>query len=165
METAFGHHVWATTRLIDVCLELGPERLEAAVPGTYGSILDTMRHLVGADSWYLFDVTGDTDRRIDEEHMDLRELRAVMGADGVAWTRLLATDPDPATVITEVDETDGFERDATMGVRLAQALHHGSDHRSQICTALTSLGVEPPGIDVWDYGVAEGGSVERQPTR
>jgi len=43
-----------------------------------------------------------------------------------------------------------------MGVRLAQVLHHGSDHRSQICTALTSLGVEPPSIDVWDYGETTG---------
>ena len=43
-----------------------------------------------------------------------------------------------------------------MGIRLAQALHHGTDHRSQICTALTSLGVEPPSIDVWDYGETTG---------
>jgi hypothetical protein len=37
--------------------------------------------------------------------------------------------------------------------RLAQALNHGTDHRSQICTALTTLGVEPPAVDVMSYGV------------
>ena len=36
---AFGHHVWATLRLIDVCLDLTPEQLETEVPGTFGSIL------------------------------------------------------------------------------------------------------------------------------
>jgi len=164
MDDAFGHHVWATLRLIDICLELSPEQLETAVPGTYGSILQTMRHLVGADSWYLFDISGDRDRRVDEEHMNLPELRAVIEADRAAWSRLLEQRPDPAKVITEVDETDGFERDARIGIRLAQALHHGTDHRSQICTALTALGIEPPGIDVWNYGLAEGGSVEREPT-
>jgi len=46
IDEAFAHHVWATLRLIDGC-ELSPEQLEAAVPGTYGSILETMRHLVG----------------------------------------------------------------------------------------------------------------------
>jgi uncharacterized damage-inducible protein DinB len=51
-----------------------------------------------------------------------------------------------------------------VGVRLAQALHHGTDHRSQICTALTSLGVEPPAIDVWDYGLANGRVTDRMPT-
>jgi hypothetical protein len=49
LSDAFAHHVWATLRLLDVCQELGPEQLETAVPGTYGSILDTMRHLVAAD--------------------------------------------------------------------------------------------------------------------
>ena len=46
---AFEHHVWATLPLIDACLELDDEQLATDVPGTYGSILDTMRHLVGAD--------------------------------------------------------------------------------------------------------------------
>jgi uncharacterized damage-inducible protein DinB len=43
-----------------------------------------------------------------------------------------------------------------MGIRLAQVVHHGTDHRSQVCTALSSLGLTPPGIDVWDYGEATG---------
>lgn len=47
---AFAPHVWATLRLIDTCLALSPEQLETGVPGTSGSILDTMRHLVG-DAW------------------------------------------------------------------------------------------------------------------
>jgi uncharacterized damage-inducible protein DinB len=50
-----------------------------------------------------------------------------------------------------------------MGIRLAQALHHGTDHRSQICTALTTLGVEPPAIDVWDFGVQDGRVTEVLP--
>jgi uncharacterized damage-inducible protein DinB len=58
LEDAFAHHVWATLRLVDACLALGPEQLGTAVPGTYGSILETMRHLIGGDSWYL-DITGD----------------------------------------------------------------------------------------------------------
>jgi uncharacterized damage-inducible protein DinB len=43
-----------------------------------------------------------------------------------------------------------------MGLRLAQVVHHGSDHRSQVCTALTSLGITPPEIDLWAYGEAVG---------
>lgn len=44
LEDAFAHHVWTTLRLFDSCLALSPEQLETAVSGTYGSILDTMRH-------------------------------------------------------------------------------------------------------------------------
>jgi uncharacterized damage-inducible protein DinB len=163
LEDAFAHHVWATLRLIDTCLELSAEQLETAVPGTYGSILDTMRHLVGADSSYLFVTGGGRTPLIDEEHMSLSELRAVMGGHGPAWSEVLARDPDPGTVLVRRRD-DGSETHAPVSIRLAQALHHGTDHRSQICTALTTLGVEPPAIDVWDFAHAEDRLVETPPT-
>jgi uncharacterized damage-inducible protein DinB len=56
-------------------------------------------------------------------------------------------------MVREVDSTDGYERRAPVAFRLAGTLEHGADHRSQICTALTSLGIEPPAVDVMSYGV------------
>ena len=82
---AFGHHVWATTRLIDACLELTPGQLETVVPGTYGSILETMRHLVGADRSYLFVVGDGRLPEIEEAEMDMADLRAAMAAAGPGW--------------------------------------------------------------------------------
>jgi uncharacterized damage-inducible protein DinB len=160
---AFAHHVWATLRLVDVCLALSPQQLETAVPGTYGSILDTVRHIVGADAGYLFVTTGGRMPLIDEDHMDLAELRAEMAGHGAAWSRLLAEDLDPDAVLWRRRD-DGSETHAPLGIRLAQALHHGTDHRSQICTALTTLGVTPPEIDVWDFGWQDGRVVEVPPT-
>jgi len=46
---------------------------------------------------------------------------------------------------------------------LAGTLNHGCDHRSQICTALTTLGVQPPKIDVMDYGIAVHQVTEKWP--
>jgi uncharacterized damage-inducible protein DinB len=163
LEDAFAHHVWATLRLVDVCLALSPEQLATAVPGTYGSILETQRHLVGADSSYLFVLSGGRTPVIDEDHMGLAELRAAMEANGAAWSRLMGEDVNPDTVFVR-HRDDGSETHAPMGIRLAQALHHGTDHRSQICTALTTLGVEPPDIDVWDFGVQDGSVGEVPPS-
>ena len=160
---AFAHHVWATLRLVDACLALSPEQLGSAAPGTYGSILETLRHLVGGDSGYLFVTSGERTLLIDEDHMGLPELRAAMERNGAGWSRLLEGDLDPDAVLKEVDDDDGYQRDAPLGIRLAQALHHGTDHRSQICTALTTLGLEPPAIDVWDFGVQDGRIVEVLP--
>jgi hypothetical protein len=64
-----------------------------------------------------------------------------------------------------IDENDGFDRDAPVSVRLAQALHHGNHHRSQVCVTPTTLGVDPPGIDVWDFGLALGRVSEQPPRR
>jgi uncharacterized damage-inducible protein DinB len=77
---------------------------------------------------------------------------------------LLGDGFDPDTVVQRIDTGDGYETYATLGIRFAQVLHHGTDHRSQICTALTSLGAEPPSIDVWDFGVEVGRVVEVHPS-
>jgi uncharacterized damage-inducible protein DinB len=82
---------------------------------------------------------------------------------GSAWSRLLAKDLDPDEVLVRRHD-DGSETGAPIGIRLAQVLHHGTDHRSQICTILTTLGLEPPLIDVWDYGEQAGRVVETPPT-
>ncbi len=163
MEDAFAHHVWATLRLVDTCLELSPRQLETDVPGTYGSILDTLRHLIGSDAWDLFVASGDRASLIREDKVQLPELRAAMESHGPGWSRLLAQDLDPDAVLDEVDPNDGYERHIAMGIQLAQVLHHGTDHRSQICTALTALGVEPPTIDVLEFGTQEGRVVEITP--
>jgi uncharacterized damage-inducible protein DinB len=155
---AFGHHVWATLRVIDVCTELSEDQLATTVPGTYGSILETVRHTVGADAGYLFVLTDGRRAEITEDEeaqMDLRQLREVMAGHERLWAALLATDLDPeAEVVRHRD--DGTDSHAPIGIRLAQAIHHGTDHRSQVCTALTSLGIEPPEIDAWAYADSQG---------
>lgn len=155
LRDAFAHHVWATLRVIDACLALRPEHLDTAAPGTYGTILDTVRHVCGADCWYLHRLTGGQTPVIDADELGLAELRAVIERNGGAWSRFIAADLDPDTPIAGRRD-DGSEVWNPLGVRLAQALHHGTDHRSQICTALTLLGLEPPGIDLWDFAEQDG---------
>ncbi len=163
MEDAFAQHVWATLRLVDTCLALSPQQLDTSVPGTYGSILDTLRHCIGSDAWDLFVATGDRATIIEEEDMSLPELRDAMESHGPAWSRLLAQELDPDAVLTEVDEDDGYTRTVAMGIQLAGALQHGTDHRSQVCTVLTSIGVEPPTIDALEFGAQQGRVVEITP--
>ena len=152
---AFGHHVWATIRVLDACAALDETQVATSVPGTYGSIMDTLRHLVGGDVFYLDVLRGGEPEPFREAASDIPTLRAVMEAHGAVWQRLVADDPDPTTVVVE-SEASGYETHAPLGIRLAQALHHGTDHRSQVCTALTTLGIEPPAIEVWDFAARDG---------
>jgi uncharacterized damage-inducible protein DinB len=152
---AFDHHVWASLRILDALAPLRDEQLASTVPGTYGSILDTARHLVGSDRWYLFTLSRGAVPQIEEEAMAVAELRAAMEPDGPAWGAILATNPDPDEDFV-LTRDDGSESHATWGVRLAQVVHHGTDHRSQIATALTSLGITPPEMDVWDWALTVG---------
>ncbi len=163
---AFGHHVWASLRVIDACIALPPGQLSTTVPGTFGSILDTVRHLVGADRSYLALLSGGAVERIDEETeaaMGLQELRAAMEATGPVWAKVVAQDLDPDQMLTRLRD-DGSTSTAPVAIRLAQVIHHGTDHRSQIATALTTLGVTPPEIDVWDFAATEGRLTDTPPT-
>lgn len=150
---AFAHHIWATEQLIDACAALTEEQFTMPALGTYGSIYDTLRHLVKGDCWYL-SFFREWSEPEEDAQMSLDQMRAMIGANGAAWTEVLAGDVDPDTDV--VEHGDGWEYHAPVGVRLAQVIHHGTDHRSQICTALTSLGFTPPEIDVWGFGKAAG---------
>ena len=155
LSDAFGHHIWATEVLIDTCAALTPEELETPAPGTYGPIIETLRHLVGSDTWYLSFFRDERTAPIDaEKEASLIELRSMITSNGTAWTELLAGEIDPDADIVESE--DGQELHSPVGIRLAQVIHHGTDHRSQVCTALTSLGLTPPDIDVWAFARATG---------
>jgi uncharacterized damage-inducible protein DinB len=163
LEAAFAHHVWATLRIIDACLDLSAEELETNVPGTRGPILETLRHVVGGDADDLYILTGHREYTVDAERMSLADARVVMERNGPGWAEFISRSLDPDAVVQEVDETDGYQRWAPVGFRLAAALNHGTDHRSQICTALTTLGVEPPRIDVYDFGLETRRVTEKMP--
>ena len=78
------------------------------------------------------------------------------------WASVLADSVDPDVDVVRPRE-DGSVSHAPVGVRLAQVLDHGTDHRSQICTALTALGIQPPEIDAWAMAWEQGRHWETKP--
>ena len=151
---AFAHNTWATLRLIDACKPFAPEQLDASVTGVYGSIQATLAHLVSSDRSYL-GLLREGLEDLDEEGLDLDTMRKATEADGPIWQEVLTGDLDPDEVVVR-HRDDGSESHAPLGIRLAQVIHHGTDHRSQVCTILTTLGIEPPPIDVWDFASTDG---------
>jgi len=154
LKDAMAHHIWASERLIDACEALTPEQLRTPVPGTYGPIIATLAHMVGSDGWYLTFFRDWTNPIGEDEGVTLAELRSAITANGAAWMEVLAEGLDADADM--VEHGDGWDFHAPLGIRINQVIHHGTYHRSQVCTALTSLGVEPPEIDLWAYGEATG---------
>ena len=152
---AFGHHIWANQRILDACASLTADQLATPVPGTYGAIESTLRHLIQADSFYLWVQRGSQGELIPAENsLSVAELRAANDTHADGYRELLEGPLDPDQDVAE--HGDGWDFVATLGIRVAQIVHHGSDHRSQICTGLTALGIQPPDIDLWAYGAATG---------
>ena len=43
------------------------------------------------------------------------------------------------------------DTDDAEGLLLLQAIHHGNDHRTRICSTLGALGEQVPELDGWEY--------------
>ena len=144
-QLAARHNAWANRELIEACARLAPELLEQAGPGTYGTIRATLTHLLAAETRYLAAVGGPA---IDPagEGASIPQLADLADRLGQAWEQVASGSPDPAR---ERHGPRGVIRD---GIILVQLLHHGSDHRSQVVSTLSSLGTEAPDLDVWRYG-------------
>ena len=154
--TLFRHKTWATLRLIEHCRGLPDELLDATVPGTFGSIRDTLRHLVSAEEWYFWILTGE---RLSEGLNDgpaaLEELARRIRQLGPRW-EALARDEDLPT--REVTPDQGWHLPAA--IPLAQAIHHADDHRSHVLSILGARGLDVPEWDVWAYATSAGLSHE-----
>lgn len=151
---AVRHNVWASKALIAVCGGLTVEQLHRPAPG-FGSILATFNHVVGSDAGYvsaLGGVRATWESGADTEHLD--ELEARVDETARAWELLLA-EPFNAERVLVLDEGT-YETYA--GVVIAQALHHGSVHREQICACFKAFGLEPPDVQPWGYADATGRS-------
>src|SRR5690242_13256840 len=120
---AFGHHTWATLTLLDACAGLSDEQLATTVPGTFGSIIGTLRHTVAADAGYLdLLAPGEVPSIDEEEGLTIAELRATMAACGEAWQRLAARPLDGTSPVTRHRE-DGSTSTAPLSIRIAQVIH------------------------------------------
>jgi uncharacterized damage-inducible protein DinB len=52
LTTLFSHNLWANLRLLERCAELTTDQLAATIPGAFGSIHDTLQHIVTAEHSY-----------------------------------------------------------------------------------------------------------------
>jgi uncharacterized damage-inducible protein DinB len=154
---AFRHNAWATLRLLAFCRDLSGEQLRTNIGGGYGNVLETLRHVLGAEAYYRFLFSGslpDWDW-VEEELPTLDQLERWAADMAAFWEELLAHPIDADAVIVRQHE-DGSKRETRAGIVLAQALHHGNIHREQVCAILTALGIQPPDLQVWTYGTATG---------
>jgi uncharacterized damage-inducible protein DinB len=159
------HNAWATRQLISFCRDLSPEQLQATSAGTYGSIIATLQHVIGAEGRYRSRLTGARPDwpREPEETEDLEELGTMAHQMARFWEEFAASDFDPDGVVSWVSPVSGAYTEVPAGVLVAQTLNHGNEHRSQISTILTTIGVEPPHLDGWSYALATGRFRETAP--
>lgn len=164
LDSFFLHSGWATRRLIEACEELSDDQLDATVPGVYGSIRQTLVHLLSAEQYYLLRLGRDLpEDRVTDSYPGFEALKRAATDTGDALA-------EAARVLSPSDSVEGGPGDefvqAAASVFLIQALTHSHEHRTQIMTLLSTLGAGPPGfdaqIDGWSWG-GESGTLHSKP--
>jgi uncharacterized damage-inducible protein DinB len=155
LNTLFGHNAWANLKLLDFCEHLSDEQLNATAIGGFGSIRDTLRHIVGAEVSYVERVNGK--RPAQPLGPDQFPGFAVL-QDAVRW----ASDELLQLALSARKDTSVRQRPPRQPIEyplaslMVQAVSHSTEHRTQIAAIITQLGMEPPDMSGWQYMVEQG---------
>lgn len=146
----FEHNNWANQRIIEACSALSDEQLDMEPHSvTKGNIRETLIHLAASQRGYLALLTTPLEPRPTSPipFAELEESIRTSGEGLLALTKHLQ-------IISEsrLRTRDGFLVEPW--VVMLQVINHATEHREQIKSMLSALGVTPPDIDGWDYGVA-----------
>ena len=148
----FRHNSMMNQRLLDACRPLSSEQLGATATGTYGTIGATLVHIANAQEGYAARILG-TERpeRLEEDPFPGFDALAERFANGDAQLEEAARQVSSAPEVQVTgDDPPGTWR-MPGSLILIQAVNHGTEHRCQVSTILTQLGIEPPEMDGWTY--------------
>jgi uncharacterized damage-inducible protein DinB len=151
LEKLFEHNRWANAKFIDFCSELDDAILDAASGGFYGTIRDTLWHIVRGEVLYLAILTTS---RPDESRLSAsplpswQEMKEMNSRTNEALIRC-ARDISADAILEGIDGEERYSWPAS--AMFIQAIDHGGEHRTQISAMLTQQGMEPPCVDGWTY--------------
>lgn len=156
------HNAWATARLLEFCQALDDATLDQTVPGTYGTILQTLRHIIASEGSYLWRLTRESAIRgwSPADPIGLDELRERAALLARTWEQFLAREVDTER-LGEARGDDGEVFAVRAGVFITQAFHHANEHRAHVCTILGATGHEPPDLSGWEYAITRGRSTRK----
>ena len=150
LTTLFSHNLWANLRILEQCAELTSEQLDATISGAYGSIRDTLRHIVLAEQGYFSRIsTGQPRRQADNESSltmaEMVESVRRTGTGFIEWA------PQVKAEETVEVNWEGTPRGVPKTIFLTQAINHATEHRAQIMAIMTQLGIQPADLEAWSY--------------
>jgi uncharacterized damage-inducible protein DinB len=157
LEHLYDYHYWANEKLFGVVSQLTPEQFIQSVAGSYGSIRNTLVHILSAE-WGWLDRCGGLERgeRLrPEDYPTVESLRE-------AWRRVERHLREFLSGLRDEDLTRDIEfalgggptHVMALGDLMLHAAVHATHHRGQVALLLRMLGYVPGNFDLVVY-VAE----------
>ena len=145
------YNTWANQQVLAACQNLSESQLREPIPGAYGSIRATFRHMLRAEADYINRITRDGPQPPFnwDDGPSLAQMAAYAAQVGEVFLDLVQRIPPTQNVH---EEENGHTLDYQARQLFMQVVNHGIEHRTNITTRLNSLGVPPPfEVDNWGY--------------
>ena len=143
------YNTWANQRVFDACAAIATEQLSEEAKGTYGTVGETLAHMVEVEEIYLLMLRGDDVSQVtnDDSHMthDSAWFASRSRELGDGYRETLEEKDEAWLGETFIVPWFGFPLTRRDG--LLQVWLHSAQHRAQVLSALGSHGIEVPDVD------------------
>jgi uncharacterized damage-inducible protein DinB len=141
---------WANQQVLQACQNLSEAQLASTIPGAYGTIRDTLEHIIQGEEFYLSLLTGS--RPQPPFKWDTRPGLAEMTAYAAQVGKALEDMAQHTLPTDQVTEEDGGKQFHYQALAVfIQIINHGVEHRTNITTILNQGLGTPPAVDGWGY--------------
>jgi uncharacterized damage-inducible protein DinB len=149
LQDLYAYNLWANAQVFASCRGVDQAWIEENAPGTFGTLSETLKHLVGVEASYvqmLQDKSPAGEGSRDEFFAhDLTWFAETMARVGQVYIELLANAGDD--FYDEPLHVPWFDFALTKHDGLLQVLSHSAQHRAQVLSVLGQHGVAVPDLD------------------
>ncbi len=145
----YAYNTWANAKVFETSRVVDRTRLEAAEAGTYGTLDETLKHLIEIEDVYYYML-------IEEPPQTIVSQDEYFGHD-LAWfaERARQLGADYANLLAHIDDAflaqplnvPWFDFKLTKHDGLLQVLSHSAQHRAQVFSVLGERGHKVPDLD------------------
>jgi uncharacterized damage-inducible protein DinB len=158
LERLYDFNCWANRKLLEGAGRLDAEAFTQPVAGSYGSIRNTLVHVLSAE-WGWLDRCGGTPRGAALEAADYPTVAVLLDrwnlVEGHLRGFLASLRDDELDEIVEFTLGNGQKYAMPRGELMHHAILHGVHHRGQVALLLRALGQAPGNFDYFFYCAEE----------
>lgn len=154
LERLYDYGYWANRKLFQVASQLTPEQFTQVVAGSYGSVRNTLVHVLSAE-WGWLDRCGGPERGPALKPDDYPTVESLVKTwstvEGYVREFLSNLKDEDLTRTVEFTNPRSEKRSGVLGALLQHGAIHGAHHRGQVALLLRLLGHPPGNFDVLFY--------------
>ena len=154
LELLYDYGYWANRRLLDAISALSNEEFTRDVAGSYGSIRNTLVHVLSAE-WGWLDRSGGHARGPKLRPDEFPDLRSIVETwdevEGYVRQFFDQLQDDDLRRVVEFDFGGAMRGSVCVGEVLHHGAVHASHHRGQVALLLRELGHAPGNFDILFY--------------